>query len=348
MGTARIPFPPAPQAARLITRGLLGLIDLEAGPTAEQRHVLEVIASHLLGQASGSLAGLEALGPEALAAALVDPPGRRLFLQMGIILDLCHHPGSEEQLRRLERYAQALHVDPPQLQSVRDLAHLSAEAATARYVRRYDAYKPELSEPGSDPASPGEPQDPEAFFAAVERLAVMPTGSLGWAFVQFYARNGMTIPNRHTPSPSYYVSHDMNHVIAGYEPTGPGEVALGAFKLAMHDSEANWMASLTNFLIHEVGLFKHGGDAQFVPYGGGGEPYHGVEGRCGVLALPGATELFAEALERGARCRGDFSQLDHLAIASEPLREIRRRFHVLPLREPMVDQPDLWPDPSEL
>jgi hypothetical protein len=59
-------------------------------------------------------------------------------------------------------------------------------------------------------------------------------------------------------------------------------------------------------------------------------------------------ELFAEALERGARCRGDFSQLDHLALAAEPLREIRRRFHVLPLRQPMVDQPDLWPDPSEL
>ena len=30
----------------------------------------------------------------------------------------------------------------------------------------------------------------------------------------------------------------MNHVIAGYEPTGPGEIALGAFKLAMLDDEA--------------------------------------------------------------------------------------------------------------
>lgn len=102
------------------------------------------------------------------------------------------------------------------------------------------------------------------------------------AFVQFNARNGMAIPNRPTPSPGYDVAHDMNHVISGYEPTGPGEVALGAFKLAMRNSEANWMASLTNFLIHEVGLFKLGSDEQFVPYGGGGEPYHGVGGRCGA------------------------------------------------------------------
>ncbi|SBO42086.1 hypothetical protein [Cyanobium sp. NIES-981] len=346
MSSTRIPFPVDPAAALLLTRALLGLIAIPGGPTAEQRRVFEVLATHLLRQESASLASLDPLAPEALALQLVDPACRRLFLQMGIILDLCHHPGSEEQLRRLERYAEALHFDPPQLQVVRDLAHLSAQEATARFVRLYDSYKPELSEPMARPAGEGQPDD--AFFEAVEQLSAMPTGSLGWAFVQFYARNGIALPGRHTPSPGYYVAHDMNHVISGYEPTGPGEVALGAFKLALNNSAANWMASLTNFLIHEVGLFKHGSKEQFVPYGGGGEPYHGLDGRCGVLALPGAAELFAEALERGARCRADFSQLDHLAMAAEPLREIRRRFGVVPLRQPMVDQPGLWPDPEEL
>ena len=33
----------------------------------------------------------------------------------------------------------------------------------------------------------------------------------------------------------------MNHVITGYEPTGPGEIALGAFTLAMNDNDANWL-----------------------------------------------------------------------------------------------------------
>jgi hypothetical protein len=124
---------------------------------------------------------------------------------------------------------------------------------------------------------------------------------------------------------------------------GPGEIALGAFKLALRDDEANWMASLANFLIHEVGLFVHGDNNQFVPYGGDGEPYNGLNGQRGALDLPGAPELLAEAWRRGAACSGDFSRLDHLALANEPLLEIRRRFHVLPLERPMLEEPEFWP-----
>jgi hypothetical protein len=319
-------------------------MDVEGGATAEQQRVFTALATHLLGMGTITPAMLEPLAPDQLARELVESHWRRLFLQVAIILDLCRHPKSESQLQRLESYAEALQIDPPQLAIVRDFAHLSAAEATARFVRLYDRYMPELSEQQHHQIGSGKQHYDDSFFEAIERLAEMPYGSLGWAFLQLYERNGMTVPSRHTPNPGYYVCHDMNHVITGYEPTGPGEIALGAFKLALNNSEANWMASLTNFLIHEVGLFKHGTDLQFVPYGGGGEPYHGVEGRRGALDLPGSPELFAEALVRGAACRGDFSQLDHLAIAAEPLREIRRRFHVVPMRQPMIDQPDLWPE----
>ncbi|APD47124.1 hypothetical protein KQ302_07125 [Synechococcus sp. CS-602] len=340
----RIPFPVSPTEARHLAAGLLGLIDAEGGPTAEQHRVFSAVASHLLALEDSQLQELEPLAPGALAAVLPEPCWRRLFLQMGLILDLCRHPKSESQLQRLEAYARALEIDPPQLQIVRDFAHCSAAEATARFVRAYDAYIPELSERQAGVPGPGEAQGDDAFFAALDQLPSLPYGSLGWAFVQLYERNGMAMPSRETPNPRYYVCHDMNHVITGYEPTGPGEIALGAFKLALNNSDANWMASLTNVLIHEVGLFKHGTNHQFVAYGGGGEPYHGVNGRLGALDLPGSTALFGEALVRGSACRGDFSQLDHLAMAAEPLREIRRRFNVLPLRKPMIDQPDLWPE----
>ncbi len=124
----------------------------------------------------------------------------------------------------------------------------------------------------------------------------------------------------------------MNHVIAGYEPTGPGEIALGAFKLAMLDDEANWMAFMANLLIHEAGLMKHGSESQFVPYGG--EIYPAV-GRQGALDLPGAADLLAEVLERGAACSTEFSRIDHIALATVPLAEVRERFNVLPMAHPM-------------
>lgn len=132
--------------------------------------------------------------------------------------------------------------------------------------------------------------------------------------------------------------HDRNHVITGHEPTGPGEIALGAFKLALHASEANWLASRTNFLIHGVGLFMHGTDLQFVPYGGGGEPYHGIDGKRGALDLPGAA-----GLQRGSQSTGDFIALDPLARADVPLAELRRQCNGVPLAVPMFNDAEFWP-----
>lgn len=170
----------------------------------------------------------------------------------------------------------------------------------------------------------------------------MPYGSLGWAFTNFYARSGLKVPDRNSPNPSYYVSHDMGHVISGYEATGPGELALGAIKLAMESSDANWMASLANFLIHEVGLFIHGTNAQFIPNGHDGDPYYKTAVR-GAMDMPGAADLFSEALQRGAASGGNFTKLDHLAIAHMPLIDIRRELKIPPLSKSMYDDKEFWP-----
>jgi hypothetical protein len=168
--------------------------------------------------------------------------------------------------------------------------------------------------------------------AQLEALHDLPEGTLGHAFVEFHIRNGLTMPGADIHTPAHYVSHDMNHVIAGYEPTGPGEISLGAFKLAMSDTDANWMAFVANLMIHEAGMIKHGTteQAQFVPYGG--DIYPDAQGQ-GALHLPGAAEELAEALERGGAVEGDFSQIDHLAIAHRPLAEIRDQYHVVARRD---------------
>jgi hypothetical protein len=134
----------------------------------------------------------------------------------------------------------------------------------------------------------------------------------------------------------------MGHVISGYEATGPGELALGAIKLALDGSDANWMASLANFLIHEVGLFTHGTNVQFIPYGHDGDPYYKAGVR-GAMDMTGAADLFAEALQRGTQCGGDFTKLDHLAIAHMPLIEIRRELKIPPLSKSMYDDKEFWP-----
>ena len=106
----------------------------------------------------------------------------------------------------------------------------------------------------------------------------------------------------------------MNHVISGYEPTGPGEIALGAFTLAMNDNDANWIQFVANLSIHEAGLVHHGA----------------ILPKDTTLTRPGATELLGEALWRGAQCHADFSQADHLALAEWPLDTVRAHFGVPP------------------
>jgi hypothetical protein len=342
VASTRAPFPLPQPISQAIVGGLHGLVDIDGGPTPEQTSILNALATHILGIDMRAMSNAATITPYELGMRLQDARYQRIFMQIAIVLDLCRHPKNEKQFRRVEEYAAAFKFSGVELTVLRDFAHLSAIDATTDFIRLYGSYTPELSEHhGQFPA--GDPHGlDDHFFERIEKLSQMPYGSLGWAFTNFYSRSKLKVPGRDSPNPSYYVSHDMGHVISGYEATGPGEIALGAIKLALDGSDANWMASLANFLIHEVGLFTHGTDVQFIPHGHDGDPYYKAGVR-GAMDVPGAADLFAEALQRGAACGGDFTKLDHLAIAHMPLIEIRRELKIPPLSKSMYDDKEFWP-----
>jgi hypothetical protein len=128
-------------------------------------------------------------------------------------------------------------------------------------------------------------------------------------------RNGIDLPGVDPNSPALFVAHDMCHVIAGYEPTGQGEIALGAIQLAVADTDAHWLNCLGNLSVHEAGFLAAG---SVVP-------------KSGTLLRPGATDLVAEAFRRGAACTADFTTADHLAMVEVPLADVRDRFGIPPL-----------------
>ena len=342
VGSKNVRFPLPGPASQAMMRGLIGLMDIDGGPTPEQSRLLNTLATHILNIDMSALPKSVALTPSELAVHLPDANYQRVFMQIAIVLDLCRHPKNEMQFRRVEEYAAALKFNGVELTMLRDFAHLSAADASSDFFRFYGQYTPDLSEHNAK-FPPGDPRElDDQFFDRIAEFAHMPYGSLGWAFTHFYDRSKLKIPGRDSPNPSYYVSHDMGHVISGYEATGPGELALGAIKLGLDGSDANWMASLANLLIHEVGLFTHGTTTQFIPYGSGGDPYYKA-GIRGAMDMPGAADLFAEALQRGAACGGDFTKLDHLAIAHMPLIEIRRELKIPPLSKSMYDDKEFWP-----
>ncbi len=49
-----------------------------------------------------------------------------------------------------------------------------------------------------------------------------------------------------------------------------------------------------------------------------------------TLNRPGATQTLAHAFSRGARCSGDFTMVDHVAMADRQLEDVRAQFAVPP------------------
>lgn len=295
---------------------LLGAAAWVAGePTSEQGAVLAAF-SRAFGLVDGAVAPT---APDAIIGR-VTPNHARRTLQLAIVVGLCRHPFDEAQFVRVSHLAEALSIGAEELALLDALVHESAEVATEDFQRAYDSHLSGLEEE----RLVGD--DGRLSLEWVTEMRRMDEGSLGRAYIDFHVRHGFRLPGEGTPVPAYYVSHDMNHVLAGYEPTGPGEIALGAFKLSMGDTDDNWMAFMANLLIHEAGLLKHGEHDQFVPYGG--EIYPDAEGQ-GALHLPGAAALVAEAFRRGAATSMDFSQADHLAMAPRPLVDLRAELGVL-------------------
>lgn len=289
------------------------IADVGDGATGEQVLVIETLSRSVLDLPADTIS----IPIDEIAEAFVTAASRRRCMQLAMIVGVCRHPLGGEQLNRLAELGETLGVGAEEINILSELSVKSAELVTGDFVRSYDSHMADMSEVGAG--------DADELAEMMKHFRSLAPGTLGYSYVAFHDRNGFQLPGSGTPNPAYYVNHDMNHVIAGYEPTGPGEIALGAFKVGMSDTDATWMAFLANLLIHEVGLFKHGKDEQFIPYGT--SMYADSEGQ-GALHLPGAAALVAEGFARGAATTYDFASADHLALADQLLVDLRSEFGV--------------------
>ena len=307
----------SPGALDSVLGALRGCVDVDGGPTDEQVAVIGAVALGCGAPAGLDLTTITPLDPAAATAAITDPRDRRRTRELMVMLELCRHPLSDAQVERVDAYAGALGEEGPGLATVRDLVGRGVDAAAADMRRFIRTETPALAEASLKGYGAGGP-DPEADAALGRRLRALhdlPSDTLGYQYVEFYVRNGIELPGEGDDRPNLFVGHDMCHVIAGYEPTGQGEIALGAMQLAMTDSDAHWIALLANLAVHEAGFLAT------AP----------VVAKTGTLTRPGAIELLADAFRRGAACTSDFTTADHLALVELPLDEVRARFGVPPL-----------------
>ena len=308
------------EEAPTVVAGLLGGIDVDGGASDEQLSVLRSIASHLLGRSDLGLDDVTPAGPEEAAGSLVRPEGRLRFCEILMTLELCRHPQSAQQVTRVEEYVSAMGIDRIEVATTRTALERGADEASKDLERFYGGILPEISEVSLRDNYLRLSEPDHALAERLRSLRHLPEGTLGHAYVEFYRRNNITLPGDDIHFPAHYVNHDMNHVITGYEPTAPGEIARSAFLWAANDSRRNWLEFLITMSIHETGVLNHGD----------------IRAKVATLDRGGVPNLFGEGLERGAQCTEDLTQLDHLELATWPLEHVRRRCNVVPLARPVV------------
>ncbi|NBP85115.1 MAG: hypothetical protein EBU23_02630 [Mycobacteriaceae bacterium] len=299
-----------------VVAGLLGGTSISTGPTAEQMIVLDSITRHLWNRDDIDVANLTPLSADDAAAALQRPDARLRFAEMMMTLELCRHPMSLEQADLAAAYVAAMGIDNVEIETTRTAIVKGAEAAATDLERCYQQILPEISELSLRDRYLRLDEPDHALADRLRALRDLPENTLGYQYLEFYRRNNIELPGDDIHLPAHYVNHDMNHVITGYEPTAPGEIARSGFLLATNDSRHNWLEFLLTMSIHESGVLNHGD----------------IRAKVATLDREGVPEFLGEGFARGAQCTTDLSQVDHLSLAHLPLEQVRERFSIVPLR----------------
>lgn len=290
-----------------VIAAMMGAACAGGGPTKEQHSVIVTLAVTCWGRDERTI-GEVTLSPLEAARQVVDECDRRRLKELLVMLELSGHPLTEERVAATEAYADAVHQAGRSLVIARDLVRASAERTFQDFLRLYGL--------GQDATVPNDeqPENGASMRGVLASYGGLPEGTLGRAFFDFYQRNGFALPDGSQLIAETFLHHDTAHVIAGYEPTGEGEIALGAMQLAAADTEKNWIGFVGNLLVHEVGHVMPGYE----------------NARTELLGHRLGRSMFAEALLRGSNCGRDFSNVDLIAMATRDLQDVRADFCISP------------------
>jgi hypothetical protein len=281
---------------------LLGAADVGDGPTREQRNLVESLLHGYFGTA-GDATSLGPL-PAADLAAAVDEPDRRRVADLLVLVEFCRHGDDAAQADRVEAYVSALGFDNPFLAAARDALIAGTEQVMADWSRFRE---PQWTEPGVGAAD-------AALAARLRDLARCPEGSLGRAYFDFYDRWKLPFPGDEGGGDVTLVSHDFSHVLAGYDADAPSEIALQAMLTSATGFEHHFSGLVASLALFESGKFDI---LEITP-------------RVAALDRPGAMAALADAFRRGDACTCDFSEIDHLVRAAEPLDAVRVECGITP------------------
>lgn len=294
------------ELAEPAVRALLGSCSVDGGATEEQRGLILALAAGYFGLAI-DLDAIEVLSPAAAATAFGAHDEKHRLVETMILLELARHPASTAQTDLVDEYAAALGVDNEWQVLARDYLAGNSELLVADYGRFAEGSAPEPAL--ADVADADLSRE-------LRSLGLLPEGTLGRGFFDFYQRYALPFPGEAGGGSVSLVAHDMSHVLAGYEPTPPEEIALQAMLASACDGRHHFSGLMASLSLFEIGML----------------PFPDITPKEGVLARPGAAATVADAVRRGAVAHEDFATIDHWAVLDQPLDDLRHDLHIVERR----------------
>ena len=297
------------------------------GEIADSTRSLINAAQKMLIGTSEQIDDLEPITPEELAAAVERPEIRNQLINGMVVTTMSASDPPQEQSEAVRSFANALHVDGPQLSTIEKLTKhdlLLFKLCVLRNGHLPDAVRDEYRHHGFWGVVKGfmglkgirEDKKVADTFRAWEKL---PKDSLGAYVFRHYRENSFAFPGEKGGFPAAGMYHDFSHVLAGYNTTPQGETLVGGFTAGYRDKRADQGLFTALFVLS---IFSAGVDV--TPIGVGS-----WSGTVGDVA-----EQFLIAIQRGSVLNTDLSDdWNFWEYIEVPLEEMRERLGVPPKTE---------------
>ena len=278
------------------------------------KHFAMALRDHLFKMPDIDLDNLPYSTPEGFTNIFSNELQRRQSLQLLIIMPYLSGKLHDDDVRRVDHYAQAANLSPDSLEDLNNLAHGRVKKALIYYSRR-----------AAIEFTPGSPVQKIKSIAreihslvgdqsragVYEQLSNLEFGSLGRTLFNFYQNRGFKFPGQKGNLGESAVKHDCVHILSGTNTDYAGEIAVAAIEATMACSEIGWE------MVTEVLVDFHLGIAWTLP--GGIKPE----------SMNFDPLLFSKGLAVGSKINTDLiHDWDFWDDIETPLSELRKRFNI--------------------
>lgn len=221
------------------------------------RQMLEATRDHVL-HAAGDVEALPEVDPEALAARVADDARRRLALQFLVLMPYLPMQVDPQQVAVVDEFAAALAVAPATLADLHRVRDGRLERLALDYGRRaLRAYVPEGGILARVRFTVGVLRQYLGEKSVAERyraLASYPEGTLGREFYEFYRVRGFALPGEKGSLSEALVTHDLSHILGGFNTDMAGEMNVAGFEAGMRGDDFGWELLMEVILDFHCGL----------------------------------------------------------------------------------------------